>query len=178
MMQRLSLDLVKSPMPAWPGMLVLAIAIVGALFSYWQYLGVSERNAAMESELAQADMARQKSHAARQPATLSSAELEAEGRRAREVASLLLLPWRDLFSALESASQNNVALLAIEPDHKKHQIRITAEARDFEILVGYLKRLGDAPQLKFVRLLRYEVREDDKQHPLRFTVEASWRLQS
>lgn len=175
-MQRLSLDLIKPPLPAWPGMLVLVIAIVCALLSYRQYLSVSERNAAMERELAQVAEASQKLHATQQTSTLSSAELEAENRRAREVASLLLLPWRDLFSALESASQNDVALLGIEPDHKKHQVRITAEAKDFDILVGYLKRLGDAPQLKFVRLLRYEVREDDKHRPLRFTVEASWRL--
>ena len=178
MMQRLNLDLVKSQMPVWPGMLVLVLAIVGILFSYRQYFVVNERNAIMESELAQIDMARRKSHAANRPATLSSMELEVEGRRAHEVASLLLLPWRDLFSALESASQNNVAVLAIEPDYKKHQVRITAEAKDFDILVHYLKRLGDTPQLKFVRLLRYEVREDDAQHPLRFTVEASWRLKS
>lgn len=178
MMQRLSLDLVKSPVPAWPGMLVLVIALAGALFGYRQYLGISERNAILESELAQADMANRKMHAAQQPSALSSAELEAEGRRAQEVASSLLLPWRDLFSALESASHNDVALLAIEPDHKKHQVRITAEAKNFDILVGYLKRLGNAPQLKFVRLLHYEVRVDDPQHPLRFTAEASWRLPS
>lgn len=177
-MQRLSLDLVKSPMPAWPGMLVLAIAIMCTLFSYRQYLVVSERNAAMESELAQVAAARQKLHAARQPSALSSAELEAGDRRAREVASFLLLPWRDLFAALESASHDGVALLAIEPDHKKHQLRITAEARNFDILTGYLERLGNARQLTFVRLLRYEVREDDPQHPLRFTIEASWRLPS
>lgn len=178
MMQRLRLDLVKSSLPVWPGMLVLAIAIAGALLSYRQYLGVSERNAVLESELAQADMAKQKSHAARQSSSLSSAELEAEDRRAREVVSLLLLPWRDLFLALESASHNDVALLAIEPDHKKHQVRITAEAKNFDILTGYLRRLGDAPQLRLVHLLRYEVREDDKQRPLRFTVEASWKLPS
>ena len=128
-MQRLNLDLVKSQMPVWPGMLVLVIAIVGTLYIYRQYSVVNERNATMGSELAQVDMARQKSHAARQPATLSSMELEAEGRRAREVASFLLLPWRDLFSALESASQNNVALLAIEPDYKKHQVRICRSQR-------------------------------------------------
>ncbi|MEQ1814231.1 MAG: hypothetical protein ABL860_07255 [Candidatus Nitrotoga sp.] len=178
MMQRLNLDLVKSQTPVWPGMLVLVIAIVGTLFSYGQYFVINERSAAMESELAQVNMTRQRSHAANRTATLSSAELETEGRRAREVASLLLLPWRDLFSALESASQNNVALLAIEPDYKKHQVRITAEAKDFDILIRYLKRLGDTPQLKFVRLLRYEVRENDAQHPLRFTIEASWRLKS
>jgi hypothetical protein len=178
MMQRINLDLVKPTMPVWPGMLVLVIAIVGALFGYQKYLGVSEHNAILESELAQADIANQKMHAAHQPSALSSVELEAEGRHAREVASLLLLPWRDLFSALESASHNDVALLAIEPDHKKHLVRITAEAKNFDILIGYLKQLGNAPQLKFVRLLRYEVRGDDPQHPLRFIVEASWRLPS
>jgi len=178
MMQRLNLELVKSTTPVWPGRLVLLVAIMCAALGYSQYLSVRKHNASIENELSQLAVTSQKLNAAQQSSTLSSAELEAEGRRAREVASLLLLPWRDLFSALESASQNDVALLGIEPDHRKHQIRITAEAKNFDILVGYLKRLGEAPQLKFVRLLRYEIREDDPQHPLRFTIEASWRLPS
>jgi Tfp pilus assembly protein PilN len=176
MMQRLSLDLIKSPLPVWPGMLVLGIAMAGALFSYLQYLAVSERNTTLQVELAQLGAESQKSHVANQASTLSPAEMEAEDKRAREVAASLLLPWHDLFAALESAAHSDVALLAIEPDHKKQQVRITAEARDFGIVVGYLKRLDHAPQLKLVRLVRYEVREDDKQHPLRFSVEASWRL--
>lgn len=178
MMQRLNLDLVKSPVPAWPGMLVLAAGLLLALLGYQQYMAVSERKQAMLNELAQLSVAGKKLHSAQQSSTLSSAELEAEDRRAREVASLLLLPWRDLFAALESTSKNDVALLSIEPDHKKRQLRITAEARDFDTLTAYLKRLGSAPQLKSVRLLRYEVREEDAQHPLRFTVEAAWRLPS
>lgn len=177
-MQRLSLDLVKPPLPAWPGMLVMGIAVAGALLSYQQYLGVSERNATLQTELAQLGKESEKSHIADQASTLSSEEMAAEDKRAREVAASLLLPWHDLFAALESAAQSDVALLAIEPDHKKQQVRITAEARDFGILVGYLKRLNRAPQLQLVRLVRYEVREDDKQHPLRFSVEASWKLPS
>jgi hypothetical protein len=176
-MQRLSLDLVGSPVPAWPGRLLLATAVLCALFSYQHYLAVSASNAAVQSELAQLDVANQKLQIHQTP-TLSSVQLEIEQRRVQEVVSLLLLPWRDLFTALESASHRDVALLTIEPDHKKHLLRITAEAKNFDIVVGYLKRLGDIPQLKSVHLLRYEVREDDKQHPLRFTIEASWQLPS
>lgn len=177
-MQKLSLDLVKSPRPAWPGMLVLAIAIAFTLLNYRQYLVISGHNAEIESELAQAGAASQVSRATHPASILSPAEIEAEERRVREVVSLLLLPWRDLFAALESASHNDIALLSIDPDHKKRMIRITAEARNFDVLVGYLKKLGSAPQLRFVRLLRYEVRDADKLRPLRFTVEASWSLPS
>jgi Tfp pilus assembly protein PilN len=177
MMQRLNLDLVKSPTPAWPGMLILLVALVCAWLSYWQYTGISERNQKTQRELAQLNVASQKVHAANQ-STLSSAELEAADKRAREVTSALLLPWSELFAALESASSNDVAVLAIEPDQKKRMVRITAEVKDFDKLVDYLKRLGKAPQLRFVRLQRYEVREGDPQHPLQFTVEASWRMPS
>lgn len=178
MMQRLRLDLVISATPVWPGVLVLLIAIVGASFSYQRYLLVGERNTALDSELTQVGVESQQSRAAQLPSTLSPAELDAEQRRAREVAALLLLPWHDLFEALEGASHNDVALLTIEPDHKKQQVRITAEAKNFDILASYLKRLDHAPQFKLVRLVRYEVREEDKQHPLRFVIEASWKLPS
>jgi len=178
MMRRLELDLVKTPTPAWPGVLLLAVAAAFAAFSYWQYMNVSERRQATQRELAQFRLASQKAQAGQQSSSLSFAEMEIEDRRAREVAAMLLVPWRDLFAALESAAQNDVSLLAIEPDHKKHQLRIIAETRDFDALTGYLKRLGGAAQLKSVRLLHYEVREEDAQHPLRFTIEAAWRLPS
>ena len=174
-MQRLSLDIIKSPVSAWPGIALLVIGSVCATAAYLQYLGTSERNTVLQSKLTQAGEASQQQTTG-QSSTLTSEQLAVEDHRAREIASFLLLPWRDLFAAIEHASQDDVALLAIEPDHKKNQVRITAEAKDFSILIDYLKRLGSAPQLKLVRLLRYEVREDDKQHPLRFIVEASWRL--
>lgn len=177
-MRRLSLDLVKPPLPAWPGMILLAVALACAWMSYRQYAGAIERNEKIESELAQAGAASRELRAALRPAPLSRDEIEAATRRAREVASLLLLPWQDLFLAVEGASHNDVALLAIEPDPRKRVIRITAETRHFDTIAVYLKRLGAATQLKFVRLLRYEAREDGKQHPLRFTVEASWKLSS
>jgi hypothetical protein len=177
-MRRLNLDLVKPPLPAWPGMLVLAVALVCAWMSYRQYVGAIERNEKIESELAQADAASRKLRAALRPVPLSRDEIETATRRAREVASLLLLPWRDLFLAVESASHNDVALLAIEPDPGKRVIRITAEGRNFDSIAVYLKRLGATTQLKFVRLLRYETGADGKPHPLRFTVEASWKLSS
>jgi hypothetical protein len=175
MMQRLSLDIVKSPVPVWPGIVLLIIGGGCLMAAYLQYLGTSERNTVLQSKLAQAGEANLQQQTASRPSTLTSEEVAAEDHRAREISSFLLLPWRDFFAAIESASQDDVALLAIEPDHKKNHVRITAEAKDFGILIDYLKRLGNAPQLKLVRLLRYEVREDDKQHPIRFTVEASWK---
>ena len=177
-MQRLSLDIIKSPVPAWPGIVLLVIGGGCVVAAYLQYLGTSERDMALQSKLAQAGEASHQQQTANHSSTLAPEELAAEDHRAREIASFLLLPWRDLFAAIESASLHDVALLSIEPDHKKNQVRISAEAKDFSVLINYLKRLGSVPQFKWVRLMRYEVREDDKQHPLRFTVEASWRLPS
>ena len=177
-MQRLYLDIVKPPVPVWPGMLLLAIGLSCIVAAYLQYHGIVERNTAIQVQLTRDDEASRQRHIVSRASEGSPEELAAENHRAREIASFLLLPWRDLFAAIESAAQEDVALLSIEPDHKKSQVRITAEAKDFGILIDYLKRLGKAPQLKLVRLLSYEVREDDKQRPIRFIVEASWRLPS
>jgi hypothetical protein len=176
MMQRLSLDIVKSPVPVWPGIVLLIIGGGCLMAAYLQHLGTSEHNTMLQKKLTKAGEASLQQQTASQSSTLTPEEVAAQDHRAREIASFLLLPWRDFFAAIESASQDDVALLAIEPDHKKNHVRITAEAKNFDILIAYLRRLGNAPQLKLVRLLRYEVREDDKQHPIRFTVEASWRL--
>ena len=174
-MRHLHLDFARSPMPRWPGLLCLAVGVACAVFGYEQYLAVSQRDAALEQEISRIDASARKSAGRPAAAQPASAEMEKDLLKARQRADFLLLPWNDLFASLEFAAMGQVALLAIEPDVKTRQVRLTAEARDEDALFEYLKRLDKAPQLQGVHLVRHEIREEDKRHPVRFTVLAFWK---
>jgi hypothetical protein len=87
-------------------------------------------------------------------------------------------PWSQLLVELENASGDtagNVAVLAIEPDHAKHRVRVTAEARTLELAIAYVQRLRKTEVLHYPMLDNHELRADDKDHPVRFQISADWR---
>lgn len=175
-MRPLTLDFIRPSFPRWPGILLLVLGGGLALGGYLEYRTASERaeDAALRLDKLQGGASRPASGS--RPSRQLSQETAADMQQAQQVADFLLLPWHELFAALEAAALGDVALLAIEPDPKKNQVRISAEARDADTLFAYLKRLEKVPQLQDVHLLRHEVREDDPQHPVRFTVAAYWKV--
>ena len=86
----------------------------------------------------------------------------------------LNLPWRDLTQALASATPPTVALLSLEPDAKRRQLRITAEARSSDAMLAYLGRMQAEEGFSSVVLTRHEVMEQDPNRPLRFQISAQW----
>jgi len=105
----------------------------------------------------------------------SSADLLAKIEEAKKLASFLMIPWGDVLTALESSALNDLALLAIEPDAKKRQLKITAEAKNKDIMFSYLEKLEVSEELANVYLLKHEVFEDVDQHPIRFVAVATWK---
>ena len=89
----------------------------------------------------------------------------------------LATPWSQLLGELEAASSDNtgsVAILAIEPDHAKHRVKVTAEARNLPVALAYVKRLKQTHVLRYAMLDSHEVRADDREHPVRFQLSADW----
>jgi nitrate reductase NapAB chaperone NapD len=107
----------------------------------------------------------------------SSADLLAKIEEAKKLANFLMVPWGDVFNALEASALNDLALLAIEPDAKKRQLKITAEAKNKDILFSYLEKLEASDELANVYLLKHEIVEDVDQHPIRFVAVATWKDQ-
>jgi hypothetical protein len=86
-------------------------------------------------------------------------------------------PWSLLLAELENASGDsggNIAVLAVEPDHARHRVRVTAEARNLEFALAYVQRLRKASALRYPMLDSHELRADDKDHPVRFQISADW----
>jgi hypothetical protein len=112
---------------------------------------------------------------------LSPAETAADARvavSAQQAAQDLATPWTLLLSELELAgkeTQGQVALLGVEPDHAKHNVRVTAEARTIALALAYVQRLQSSRSLVYPMLDRHEIRADDPQHPVRFELTGAWR---
>ena len=96
-------------------------------------------------------------------------------QRANVVALELARPWDRTFAALEAVDQPGVALLAIDPDPRRDELRITAESKDMAGMLGYLDQLRTQPAFGGVALQQHEVRMDDPGRPIRFTLLAQWR---
>ncbi|WMJ70175.1 hypothetical protein [Stenotrophomonas sp. 24(2023)] len=83
-------------------------------------------------------------------------------------------PWNQLHQLLNDTASDHVALLSVAPDAPHHLLHITAEARDSDSMLTYLRQLQHHRFLEQVLLTHHEVDEQDPQHPLRFELEARW----
>jgi hypothetical protein len=154
------------------GALLLAVGVVAAGVVLLEYRSISQHRAGLELKLAAL---------ARADALSSPAETPADARVAvsvEQAATDLATPWTLLLSELEQASkdsQGEVALLGVEPDHGKHNVRVSAEARTMKLALAYVERLQASRSLSYPMLDRHEIRADDAQHPVRFELTGEWR---
>ncbi len=165
-MQAIKLDFSRSrAAPRWiaPALLLVAIAFAGDVAG--AFLRTVHDIAKSESALARVEP-----HSPRSARKVSPEELAA----ARETMRSLSTPWDKLFAALESASSDQVALLAIEPDPKSGTVRITGDSKDYLAALTYVLNLSRAPSLSGVELVRHEVKQNDPQKPVTFIVSATW----
>lgn len=110
---------------------------------------------------------------AQDPTAIGGLNSQNAEKTVRELAT----PWSQLLAELESASNDDtgkVALLSVEPDHVKHRVKVTAEARTLELAIAYVERLQKTAVLRFPMLDSHELKTDDKDHPVRFQVSAEW----
>jgi hypothetical protein len=154
------------------GALLLAVGVVAAGAVLLEYRNITQHRAGLEFKLAAL---------ARTDALSAPVETPADARAAvsvEQAATDLATPWTLLLSELEQASkdsQGEVALLGVEPDHGKHNVRVSAEARTMKLALAYVERLQTSRSLSYPMLDRHEIRADDAQHPVRFELTGEWR---
>jgi hypothetical protein len=155
------------------GGLLLALGVVAAGSVFLEYRSVAQHRAGLELKLAAVARA--------DALNATPVETPADARTAlsaQQAATDLATPWTQLLSELEQASkdsQGQVALLGVEPDHGKHNVRVSAEARTLTLALAYVKRLQASRSLSYPMLDRHELRADDAQHPVRFELTGAWK---
>ena len=98
----------------------------------------------------------------------------ADERMSRQVAHSLMVPWSDLFEAVEAVPNRDVALLSVEPTVSRQTLRITAEARDVRQMTACVAALQKSPRLVGVVLLSHQSQVQSPGAPVRFQVQATW----
>lgn len=112
---------------------------------------------------------------ARLPVGTAQRASQEEVAAARDTVARLTMPWHGLFGALEAAASDQVALLAVEPDPKAGKVTISGEGKDYLAALSYVFNLSRSDALSGVQLVRHEVKPEDPQRPVAFSISAVWR---
>jgi hypothetical protein len=168
---RLELDFVRRrPFGGAIGVAVAAAGVLCLVAALVQRHYLDNRLAGLQlRSAAQAEHA----HRGRSPQSVAGLDSLNAEKTVRELGT----PWSQLLADLEEASKDtssDVAVLEVEPDHAKHRVRVTAEARNLDQALAYVRRLRKAPDLRYPMLDNHELRAEDKDHPVRFQVSADW----
>ena len=165
---RLELDYLAAPRrAAWPGALLLAASL--ALGSYLGVRYHEGRQALVRLETESGLLSPER----RPVRVLPRERLQSESKAAEAVVRQLTVPWAALIAALEKASTRDTALLQLQPDADQRRLRLTAEARNREAMFAYVQRLERSPALAEVHLVSHQVQNEDPQHPIQFSLQAT-----
>jgi Tfp pilus assembly protein PilN len=163
--------LFHTPLRAWLlAALALVLCVLAALAG-WRLL--EERR--IDAELAGAARARATATLNAPQAAPAPRIAEAQAVAVNAAVLQLNLPWRELHDAVAAATPDSIALLALEPDAKKHSLRITAEAKGSAEMVAYVASLKQQDMFAAVALTRHEINDQDPNQPIRFQLDAEWR---
>jgi hypothetical protein len=148
----------------WAPRVLLAVALVLALDMGLTYRSLAGSIAEAQARLAQAE-----------PRTAPARKVSPEEvAAARETFARLARPWEGLFAALESAANDEIALLGIEPDPKTGTVLISGDSKDYPAVLAYVLNLARTGGLSRVELVRHEVKPNDPQRAVAFSVSAGW----
>ncbi|MGF6598953.1 Tfp pilus assembly protein PilN [Paraburkholderia sp. GAS448] len=174
MIPRLDIDFgQRRARPAMSGMILLCAAAVLLLASgarLWHAYGENDRAQAALEALRQQTLATR--HVTKAPPTPAVKLAE---KQSQSILRELTVPWQDLFSIVEDYPDHDVALIGIDQNPAQSQIRITAEAKDFDAMIAYLKYLQASMLLREAVLNDHLIETNVPGKPVRFQITAVWR---
>lgn len=174
MMPRLDIDFSRRrPRPALAGVILLCAAGVLTLASAVRLWQAYDENDRVQSELeAQRHRLFAKSHAPKEPQSPAAKLAESQSLA---VLRELTVPWQDLLAIVEDYPDHDVALIGIDQNPAQSQIRITAEAKNFDAMVAYLRYLQTSVLLREAVLNDHLIETTVPGTPVRFQITAVWR---
>jgi Tfp pilus assembly protein PilN len=174
MIPRLDLDFSRRRAPAATGGVILlcaaAVLLLASGARLWHAYAESDRVQAQLEAVRQQAMASR--HVVRAPLTPAARLAE---KQSQLVLRELTVPWQDLFSIVEDYPDHDVALIGIDQNPAQSQIRITAEAKNFDAMIAYLKYLQSSVLLREAVLNDHLIETNVPGKPVRFQITAVWR---
>ncbi len=159
------------------GVVGMLLALVGLCASAWVILAYVDH--ARQRDSWEAKLLEIKKMARRTPGVIvepqrDSRELQQEVRIANTVLRQIAVPWDTLFREIEANTHESVALLSVQPDVQNRVVRIAGEARSLDALLDYIRRLGTTKALTNIFLTGHEIKAQDAQRPVSFSLVAAW----
>lgn len=154
------------------GLFMLLVGLLASAYLFIQYSQASTQNEKLKSELTQM-------HLSQQAGIVNSddKELELDIQRASAVIDRLAFPWDSLFKALESSAiSKDIGLLSIQPDIANGVITLNAEAKNWNVMLRYIRELNNESFFKEVYLVNHQIQLADPRKPVRFTLLCSLRV--
>jgi hypothetical protein len=178
MARALRLDfLTIKPKSTSTGFVVLFASLAALAAVLVEYQAIGAETSVLETRIADfRRMVRRELPPIRE-AAMDSKVLVQEIRQANVVLAQLNVPWDALFRALEGAAIDGVTLLAIQPDVGSGQVRISGEARTYDLALRYVARLEQSERFASVFLTSHEVRASAPRRPVVFGLVADWSPQ-
>jgi Tfp pilus assembly protein PilN len=167
---RIELDYVAAPRrPWWIGasLLILALAVAGDMA--WRYRDARHQLAALDAAQGLLNVDRQPQRA------VPKERLDEEAKIIDSAVRQLTLPWAQIIQAVEAASTGEVTVLQLQPETQQRSLRLTAEAKNREAMLRYVRRLGETRVLSGVHLVNHHVQTEDPSRPIQFGVQAAFR---
>lgn len=155
--------------PNAAALVLLVLGGVALAASLLQLRQTDREEAVLQDEIARLELARDS-----RPGGKTGKHDEAKLAQSR-IAASLDYSWQPAFAALEAAHSGKIALVSLEAGQGKKQMSIVAEARRLADAVEYVTQLGHQNGVKRAVLLQHEVREDDAEKPVRFSVQLEMR---
>ena len=176
-MRALQLDYQRPCKPvSWLGLGVLIAALVALAVLGGHYHRLNQQIRFWDNKAEHiARMSNQRPPGSR-PLTGEAARVQMlEVKQANQVVRQLSLPWNALFKAVEGSGGKDIALLSLEPDLQKGTVKIVGEAKDFGVLLNYVKELSTREVFGSVMLQNHQIQLDIPEKPVRFSLLAHWK---
>ena len=154
------------------GLLLLSLVLLLGAGVAWRGVEITRALDGLENERHR--LSRPAARASTPTSPAEKERLRAEMRFARRVIEQLDTPWHALFAAVETAYDDNVTLLGVEPEPERREVRLTAEAKDPKAMLAYVRQVRQSPVLKAAWLASHQVNQQDPLRPVRFTIHARW----
>jgi len=165
-MQKLDLDYQKQPgRGSSAGSSILILGVVASLVLAFGYHNLGLQLADLEEGVKQSARGERSGNTAQQ-------KEQAKADQVLETAfNQLALPWGEVFSAVETAANGEVTLLALEGDGRHKTVRISARTANSNSMLAYLERLKNSSRLSGLHLASNRLETDGSLH---FVVQADF----
>jgi Tfp pilus assembly protein PilN len=153
-------------------LLVAGLALLGSVA--WRYATYAQIRGGLQAEhdrllhLSNQPMADMKALVNPLPKERIGPIVQAMGR--------LNAPWDALLADIESAMDERVALLGLEPDLVRKEVQLRGEAKDIDSVFDFVRRIDATAALDAVHLDHHWVNRQDLQRPVQFVLVARWSM--